>query len=613
MKMDMIKNKFGMSLVEIMVALSILTGGAVTFMNLKGKQSDVTKSVVYDILIEEKINEIRQFLSVKSTCDLIITGSGGGTFTPPIGSGAATINAAVAPGLTISEIRIVPTAPGAGIDIVPYELIFTFQKEFAGRPLSNSSRRASAMIQFDGAGFQGCADYEKIATKDAFKANCENIGGTFVDNNVGSETCDITGLDNNDLFVQEAKTYLCDLAMTGGVGSYDGTNCRNVTVAGTVTGENITNTYIRMNGGQDRTTFDQSCSGTVPAGYQRFIRSINVDGTVTCINAKYCTISGRGGNSPGHDCGGGGPPPVTCNAGASRTWVDNISGQSCSGTVDASGSALDSTGPATGSATYTCQANGQWSNTASSSSCSIPITDCPGNRTPSWDNNTGRTTAGLDCQGALPNANYSQGVYQVINSLNDKLGTADFRCNSNGSWEFLTGLCADAGACGAGGSCTCTGCSMTQPHDIFSSNQEECTTYCRGQGQCTGGDFECNANVGSCTNGGICSCSSCSGGSPGNVRLTDEAACAEYCDGNQCNTSNLSCGPSGPPECPRVHCGCTGNGPFEGYGQLHNSDGDISACQASLGSNQVCIQLRGPLRSCVYKGAVNDPNTACGC
>jgi len=116
---------------------------------------------------------------------------------------------------------------------------------------------------------------------------------------------------------------------------------------------------------------------------------------------------------------------IFCNA-AAQTWS---AASTCSGNIPrtiAGGSAVatDATGPATGSATYSCQVDGNWS-----APTGVSCTATCGATTGSW-------SGSASCSGPLAAA--TTGQYVGVTSNNGNTGTAQFLCSAAGTWSLAT-------------------------------------------------------------------------------------------------------------------------------------------------------------------------------
>ncbi len=295
------KNNHGMTLVEIMVAVGMMGGLALGVMSISKNQGSITQSSNQ----EQRISEFSRIISAnfnnKVSCDRIVPSFG----TLDISSLDAIDLGSVI--FTGSEF-LSPSFSG-GVEVLPVSVLLKFDRKNSAGGIRKTIRKVSFLGQFKDSAFSGCVDYESHAIQTSFKIGCETLGGVYVYDTFGAESCDYSQINENSPFAKGLRKSICE-EVYGGAFNSATKKCMNIEVSGEVTGQNISPGHFSING-QTRTSFTQMCSGA-----NTFIVGINVDGSVVCKTVTTCT--------KGLDCGGGSPPvvvtppPSVCTNGDTR-------------------------------------------------------------------------------------------------------------------------------------------------------------------------------------------------------------------------------------------------------------------------------------------------------
>jgi len=181
-----------------------------------------------------------------------------------------------------------------------------------------------------------------------------------------------------------------------------------------------------------------SCDGNL-AGSASGASAIAVDGVLPATgSATYACSDGSWSGSSAVSCSV--PAQSACSA-QTLNWSDGSAACGAAAPTTASGASVvlaDTTGPATGSATFACS-NGSWGH-AGAASCSLPAA-C-GAQTLDWSVN------GNSCSAAVP-ATASGSNAVAADSVGPATGSASFAC-SNGNWGSASAAtCSQPAACAA--------------------------------------------------------------------------------------------------------------------------------------------------------------------
>ena len=316
------KRNSGFSLVEIVVALGIFGIVGVGMMGVVGTGATQSKTVTQDLYISAAAANISDAMATAATCNVNPLA---GDLQAMARTGQLPQGAGVTIGDSIRVVSALPVINPGDSAVVPARYTVPFNKG-DGR-IVNRVIRANLVYSVPPGGgapqLKGCADYEDLATKSAFRANCESIGGTFQELDIAdpvdpitgeSYRCAINAIDANELFVEAIRKELCQIVLGTGTdadSSYNaGTDrCRDLLLvqggnANTINASNITPNQVSL-GGVQRTSFDQNACDTGIPGDNSFIKSINADGTINCVRVQFDADDIQSGTSDEHcrtDC-----------------------------------------------------------------------------------------------------------------------------------------------------------------------------------------------------------------------------------------------------------------------------------------------------------------------
>ena len=292
--MTLIRNNAGMSLVEVVVAAGVM--GAVSLGVMKLTDTSQRQTIVsnQNFDFDNYARDLKTRLNEKGTCDSLITE------TSP-GSGQLTLDtSSIASELrynaSLKESKIILPPRNAQIEVLPLNIFLTF-KRGESESSGHTVRRVLVNCLFDAAGaFQGCANYLTQAEKNAFKLSCELMGGSLVDDTSLDPPyrCDLAGLDQNTKVTKDLMKKFCiEKINPSTADAYVGDFCQDIDLGDSklIIGQNINENKIALQGNARTTYYQQNCSAP-----NTFIQSINVNGSVNCLELKYCVT---GENCPG--------------------------------------------------------------------------------------------------------------------------------------------------------------------------------------------------------------------------------------------------------------------------------------------------------------------------
>ena len=285
-----------MSLVEVMIGVAALGLVALGVLSYTKISSNMTQRSRQQNQINNFITDLSRVMSKKDSCDLIVSHDGTGLVVDlqnfPSNPNLLPVSQR---SVTLVDIIVTPQpVGGVGPTKAPYSVLLRFRLLDG----SFSARTVRGVAEFDGGAYIGCLDYEDMARQSVFKLNCESIGGRYIIGTVGNDECDLNNISPTHDFSIAIKRTICEEIYKG---SYDLTTqkCDSIDIENNATiGANIKLEQVRINGNQWRSTFTQNCSGVA----NRFIRSVNEDGSVGCIDVVYC--------HPNNGCAAPPAPPV---------------------------------------------------------------------------------------------------------------------------------------------------------------------------------------------------------------------------------------------------------------------------------------------------------------
>lgn len=319
--MKKLLNQFGVSAVELILAMAMFAGIAAVTTKLVQNQKSTNSSALRNLDVEQTIKLFNDSLKRKASCNKLFAGKS----VTELQSGTNTLNTkAIGIKVETSDENLVNfkgasvsfDGPTTGQAPATLELKFTKKDFSTGKErIIDITKQVSADLFVDASGNVECSGYNAANIEgESLEDICLMAGGSFASGNCI--------MDNvNDDLLEKIRHEVCE--MIGGGNTLNGSGvsakCRAIALIGKINSKNITQDKICL-GSDCRVKFDNTaCS----SGY---LRSLSVDG-----KTKSCaTITAPAA---------GGPfvppvtPPVTPPATCSKANYYSISGTNSSATT----------------------------------------------------------------------------------------------------------------------------------------------------------------------------------------------------------------------------------------------------------------------------------------